>query len=136
MGRGSSGVSIGQNNAKAISVSDISLEGRIIEPLKPTSTAEDVFKSIYREARDNIKTWGYNETDAGFGNLDPNRFLSARTLGGIQYKISREEKDVRTDVKLGVLSEQEGIDRLHALQLIQKTLNRQVRSYKESGIYR
>lgn len=98
----------------------------VLEPLKPTQYAREIFDNNYREARQMAKRWG-NEP-FGLQNLywdEWQKTMSKQALRGVQALINSEAKNIDLDVEFGVLTPEEAQQRRIALNAVQRTLNRQ-----------
>ena len=98
----------------------------VLEPLKPTRYAREIFDENYREARQMAKRWG-NEP-FGLQNLywnDEQLAMSKQALRGVQALINSEARNIDLDVEFGVLTPEEAEQRRVALNAVQRTLNRQ-----------
>jgi hypothetical protein len=96
---------------------------------KNPTKAERIFEDTYEECRKYILRWGYQTNPdgsaTGFNRLyyRDDEIVYARTINEITKILENKKRYLRTDIKLGVLSEEKA--RLHAqvLCMVESTIN-------------
>ena len=86
--------------------------------------AERIFNDTYRECRNHIKKYGY-EDNSGFNSMfyRDNEVFYRRTASAVQKIIDGERKQLDIDRKIGALSEERIKFLENALNMVQVTLN-------------
>lgn len=123
-GRGNSGLR--NSNPSAV---EFKYDEPVLEPLKPTQYAREIFTQNYREARNLVKNWGDEPFE--MRNLywaDDNPAMSKQALRGVQGLINSEKRNIDLDVDFGILTSEEAQKRRLALNAVQRTLNKQWRN--------
>lgn len=124
-GRGNSG---SRNNSSA--PVEFKYAEPVLEPLKPTKYAKEIFDHNYREARQLVDRFGESQPFE-MSNLywtDDNPAMSKQALRGVQALINRERENIDLDVELGVFTQEKAQKHRAALNAVQKTLNKQYKS--------
>ena len=124
-GRGNSGL---RNNSTA--PVEFKYDEPMLEPLKPTQYAREIFTQNYREARNLARSHEATEP-FGMSNLywsDDNPLMSKQALRGVQELINAEKRNIDIDVDFGILTSEDAQKRRLALNAVQRTLNKQWRN--------
>lgn len=121
-GRGNSGLR--NNNSTPV---EFKYDESVLEPLKPTQYAREIFTQNYREAKNLVKT---HEATEPFGMpslywSDDNPLMSKQVLRGVQELINAEKRNIDIEVDFGILTPEDAQKRRLALNAVQRTLNKQ-----------
>lgn len=103
----------------------------IIEGKTPTKYSNELFSQTYREARQLVGNGAPKGGSYSTLMEEGQQVPSLRALQGVQTLINSEKQNIVMSVRLGVRSIDEANDRLEALAVVQRTLNKDVNFYYE-----
>ena len=100
---------------------------------KATNKARKIFEDTYMECRLHVKNWGeLRQPDGravGFNSLITNEVTCKRTWNAIQALIDRESNNLDLEERLDVLRPERLKVLRFALEMVQETLNNEMRNW-------